>query len=97
MITANQLYKQSKSSLTFKQWLKENQSKGFLDNHEKMYNLIEGVEDDGKDSDDEQEDVVSQQTTTTTQKAKSSLGIMNLVGIVGLGFLIYGLTQTNNN
>ena len=42
-ISANQMYKQSKSSLPFKDWLKNTQQRGILDNHEKMYNLIEMV------------------------------------------------------
>jgi len=40
-VSANQMYKQSKSSLTFKEWLKDTQNKGILENHEKMYNMID--------------------------------------------------------
>ena len=46
MISANQLYKQSKSNLTFKEWLKNNQRDGMLENHEKMYNMIDEAERD---------------------------------------------------
>jgi hypothetical protein len=92
MISANQLYKQSKSSLTFKEWLLENQGKGLLDNHEKMFNLI-----DGADSEMIEDEVV---TTTinkpTTKKSVGKLNMVNLVGIIGIGFLIYGLTKSNN-
>ena len=40
MISANQLYKESKSELPFKEWLKETQKKGILKNLEAMYNMI---------------------------------------------------------
>jgi len=85
MISANQMYKQSKSSLPFKEWLKHNQNRGILDNHEKMYNLI-----------DEAEDEVGTQTTKpllTTQQGTKKLGTINLIGIIAIGVLIYGLSK----
>lgn len=87
MISANQLYKQSKSNLAFKDWLKETQEKGILQNHEKMYNLIES----------ENEVVASNNPSrkTTTQDAKTKLGMVNLLGFVGLALVIYGLTRTS--
>ena len=90
MISANQLYKQSKSSLTFKEWLLENQQKGILDNHEKMYNLIDGANEET----DEDEIVTTKKTTT--KKSVSKLGLVNIVGLIGIGFLIYGMTKSNN-
>jgi hypothetical protein len=87
MISANQLYKQSKSNLAFKDWLKETQQKGILQNHEKMYNLIE--------SESEITPVSETIKKTTTQDAKTKLGMVNLLGFVGLGLLIYGLTRTS--
>ena len=36
--SANQLYKESKTELPFKQWLKKKQNEGVLENHEKMFN-----------------------------------------------------------
>lgn len=87
MISANQLYKQSKSNLAFKEWLKETQQKGILQNHEKMYNLIE--------SESEITPVSEPIKKTTTQDAKTKLGMVNLLGFVGLGLLIYGLTRTS--
>lgn len=92
MISANQLYKQSKSSLTFKEWLLQNQDKGLLDNHEKMYNLIDGDNEEIVD----EEVVVETITKPTTKTSVSKLSMVNLVGIIGIGFLIYGLTKSNN-
>lgn len=91
MISANKLYKQSKSPLSFKEWLKETQSKGILQDHEKMYNLIES---EGDDSDEE--DVPSiKPSRSTTQTAKAKLGMVNLLGFVGLAVLVYGLTRSS--
>lgn len=81
MISANQLYKQSKSELPFKEWLKETQKKGILQNHEAMYNMIE----EGN----------STKTSETTQNAKTKLGMTNILGFVGLALLIYGLSRTS--
>lgn len=92
MISANKLYKQSKSQLSFKEWLKETQSKGILQDHEKMYNLIESE----GDLDEEDEDVpVIPSKKSTTQTAKTKLGMVNIIGFVGLAVLIYGLTRTS--
>lgn len=86
MISANQLYKQSNSTLPFKEWLKQTQEKGILQNHEKMYNLIES----------ENEVITNNKSTkTTTQDAKTKLGMVNLLGFVGLALVIYGLTRTS--
>ena len=41
--SANQLYKESKTELPFKQWLKKKQNEGVLENHEKMFNA-DGLE-----------------------------------------------------
>jgi hypothetical protein len=80
-VSANQMYKQSKSNLTFKEWLKENQSRGILDNHEKMYNMIDEAE--------------KESTMTTTQGTKK-LGTINLIGIIGIVVLIYGLSKVTS-
>ena len=88
MISANQLYKQSKSNLPFKEWLKETQKKGILKNHERMYNLIE----EGGTA----QNTSSTRPKTTTQDAKSKLGMANILGFVGLALLIYGLTRTSS-
>lgn len=82
MISANQLYKESKSELPFKEWLKETQKKGILKNHEAMYNMIEEGSSETK-------------TKSTTQSAKTKLGMTNLIGFVGLAILIYGLSRTS--
>jgi hypothetical protein len=91
MLTANQLYKQSNSSLSFKEWLKENQQKGLLDDHEKMFNLIEGEVDE----DEEDKTPVSVPKKATTQKAVTKLSMVNIVGLIGIAVLIYGLSKTS--
>ena len=42
-LTANQKYKESGSNLSFKEWLKTEQKKGTLADHEKMFNA-DGLE-----------------------------------------------------
>jgi hypothetical protein len=94
MISANKLYKESKSKLSFKDWLKETQQKGILQDHEKMYNLIES---EGDDEDDDEDEIPTTKPVkkSTTQTAKTKLGMVNLLGFVGLAVLIYGLTRTS--
>jgi glutathionylspermidine synthase len=82
MISANQLYKQSKSNLTFKEWLRDNQRNGILENHEKMYNMIDEAE--------------RETTTMTTQQGTKKLGTINIIGIIGVVVLIYGLTKVTS-
>jgi peptidyl-tRNA hydrolase len=86
MISANQLYKQSKTNLPFKEWLKETQDKGILQNHEKMYNLIES---------ESEAEINNTGKKTTSQEAKTKLGMVNILGFVGLAVLIYGLTRSS--
>jgi hypothetical protein len=81
-VSANQMYKQSKSSLTFKEWLKDTQNKGILENHEKMYNMIDEAE--------------KESTTMTTQQGTKKLGTINLIGIIGIVVLIYGLSKVTS-
>lgn len=81
-VSANQMYKQSKSNLTFKEWLKDNQSKGILENHEKMYNMIDEAE--------------KESTAMTTQQGTKKLGTINLIGIIGIVVLIYGLSKVTS-
>ena len=95
MISANKLYKESKSQLSFKDWLKETQQKGILQDHEKMYNLIES---EGDEDDEDNEDLPTtskKPSKSTTQTAKTKLGMVNLLGFVGLAVLIYGLSRTS--
>jgi hypothetical protein len=82
MISANQMYKQSKSNLTFKEWLKDNQRNGILENHEKMYNMIDEAE--------------RETTTMTTQQGTKKLGTINIIGIIGVVVLIYGLSKVTS-
>jgi len=94
MISANKLYKESRSQLSFKDWLKQTQQKGILQDHEKMYNLIES---EGEDEDEYDDEIPSIKPVkkSTTQTAKTKLGMVNLVGFVGLAVLIYGLSRTS--
>jgi len=92
MISANKLYKESRSQLSFKDWLKETQQKGILQDHEKMYNLIES---EGEDEDEDESPSIKPIKKSTTQTAKTKLGMVNLLGFVGLAVLIYGLTRTS--
>jgi len=85
MISANQLYKQSGSNKPFKTWLKETQEKGILQNHEKMFNLI----------DSPNEGSIQSSKSTTTQDAKTKLGMVNVLGFVGLALILYGLSRTS--
>jgi N-acetylmuramoyl-L-alanine amidase CwlA len=96
MISANKLYKESKSQLSFKDWLKETQQKGILQDHEKMYNMIESEgENDEDDEDDDLPTTSKKPSKSTTQTAKTKLGMVNLLGFVGLAVLIYGLSRTS--
>jgi len=78
MKSANQLYKESNSEMPFKDWLKNKQSEGVLENHEKMFNA------NGKGD-----------STLTIKKAKKKSGMLNIIGFVSLGVLIYGLTKAS--
>ena len=80
-ISANQMYKQSKSSLHFKDWLKTTQSRGILDNHEKMYNLIENGDEE--------------KPKLTKQEATKKFSTISLLGIIGVVVLIYGLSKVS--
>jgi hypothetical protein len=96
MISANKLYKESKSQLSFKDWLKETQQKGILQDHEKMYNMIESEGDEDEEEEDENLPTTSKKTSkSTTQTAKTKLGMVNFLGFVGLAVLIYGLSRTS--
>jgi len=89
-MTANQLYKESGSNLSFKEWLKQNQTKGILDNHEKMFNLM-GIDGDIEEEKDLES---SPKKEITPKKAKVNMSMLNVVGIIGTGILLYGLANT---
>ena len=97
MKSANQLYKESKSEVPFRDWLKTQQEDGALDNHEKMFNANgeENIED-SKESEtsnvQEAEIVVKKTKSTTSIKAKNK-GILNLIGLISLGVFVYGLQK----
>ncbi len=77
--SANQLYKESNTEKPFKLWLKEQQNVGVLDNHEKMFNA------NGNGN----------KPKITTKRAKQKNGMLNIIGLVSLGVLIYGLTKAS--
>lgn len=77
--TANRLYKESGSDLSFKEWLKTEQDKGQLADHEKMFNA-DGLENKSK---------------PTPKKAMKSMLGLNVLGIAALGTLVYGLSQVS--
>ena len=82
MISANQLYKQSNSEMSFKEWLKDTQRKGILQDHEKMYNMIDG-QYDGEGYEEDSNDLTKYtKKSSTTQDSKSKLGFVNIVGII---------------
>ena len=81
MKTANQLYKESNSELSFKDWLKNTQSEGKLKDHEAMFNA------DGK----------QEEKPTTTKSAKVDLGKWNMLAVVSVVSLIYGLMKVSNS
>ena len=84
-MTANQKYKESETELSFKDWLKEEQEKGKLADHETMFNA------DGEEDIIVEEEVV--EVPLTTKKAKTSMGKWNMLGVVSLGVLLYGLSR----
>ena len=80
--SANQLYKESKSEIPFKEWLHEEQKNGVLADHEKMFNA------DGEELED---DIVIKKPTN--KRAKSNLMRNNMIGIAAIGLIIYGLNK----
>jgi hypothetical protein len=74
--SANQLFKESKSDLSFKEWLQIEQEEGRLQ--------VSMANADG-----------DKEVIQTTKKAKVSLGKWNVVGVVAVGLLIYGLMQVS--
>ncbi len=76
-LSANQKYKESGSKLSFKEWLKGEQNKGQLADHEKMFNA-NGLND-----------------KPTIKKAKKNMFAVNMIGVVALGCLVYGLSQVS--
>lgn len=80
--SANQLYKESKSELPFKEWLRIEQDKGNLLNYEKMYNA--SGNNDGINS-------INNNTKASTMR------MTNVVGILSLGMIAYGIYQETKN
>jgi hypothetical protein len=80
--SANQLYKESKSTLPFKEWLRIEQEKGNLQNCEKMYNASGN------------NDEINYMAKNT--KA-SRIRMTNVVGLLSLGMIAYGIYQETKN
>ena len=76
--SANQLYKESKSQLPFKEWLSIEQDNGKLLGDEKMFNA----------SGDNEEKKSSANPTRT-----GGMRMANLVGLLSAGMLAYGIYQ----
>ena len=53
-----------------------------LENHEKMYNMIDEAERDTN--------------KLTTQQGTKKLGTINIIGIIGVVVLIYGLSKVTS-
>jgi|10_taG_2_1085330.scaffolds.fasta_scaffold35142_2 hypothetical protein len=87
--SANQLYKESESHLPFKEWLLNEQKNGALADHEKMFNA------DGEERMVAAEDVIDvvKKKKPTTKTAKSNLMKNNIIGIIAIGLIIYGLNK----
>ena len=81
-LSANQLYKSSKTNLSFKEWLKNNQKDGVLENHEEMLN-----------ADGNKEEATNNKINDS--KSIFKMNNVNLIGLVGLGLLIYGMSLLN--
>ena len=81
--SANQCYKESKSELPFREWLRIEQENGKLENHEAMFNASGEME------------VVEKPQAIPTAKA-SGMKISNMVGLVSAGVFAYGLYQEAN-
>ena len=75
--SANQQYKESKSQLPFKEWLQIEQDNGRLLNEEKMFSASGETE------------VKSSSNPTRTGGMKMA----NIVGLVSVGMLAYGVYQ----
>jgi len=84
--SANQLYKESESHLPFKEWLLNEQKNGALADHEKMFNA------NGEEIEEDVIDVVKKKKPTT-KTAKSNLMRNNIIGILAIGLIIYGLNK----
>ena len=98
MKSANQLYKESKSQMPFKDWLKTQQEDGILENHEKMFNANgdENLEDSSNETNEVQEaEVVVKKTKSTTSIKAKNKGILNLIGLISLGVFVYGLHKAS--
>jgi len=98
MKSANQLYKESKSEMPFKDWLKTQQEDGVLENHEKMFNANgdENLEDSSNETNEVQEaEVVVKKTKSTTSIKAKNKGILNLIGLISLGVFVYGLHKAS--
>tara|TARA_R110000851_G_scaffold8011_2_gene30815 strand:+ start:10458 stop:10718 length:261 start_codon:yes stop_codon:yes gene_type:complete len=86
-MTANQKYKESKSELPFKEWLKQEQDSGILADHQTMFNA----------TGDEIEELEAEVMPTPIKKSKSSMVGVNMMGLIGVSLLVYGISQMNKN
>jgi len=96
--SANQLYKDSKSELPFKEWLKDEQKKGTLANHEKMFNA-NGDTASTNEKEDEKEAIVVKKTPTTTSTSirTNNNRMLKFVGLISIGLIAYGIYKQNSS
>ena len=80
--SANQQYKESKSELSFKKWLQGEQNKGNLKDHETMFSADGETETKPKKK--------------TTKRAKVDLGKWNMLAVLSVVSLIYGVMKVSN-
>lgn len=85
--TANQLYKKSKSTLPFKEWLKEKQQNGDLDNHfnangEKEVKEVKEVKKKSK---------------PTLKKSKEKMIKWNAIAVISVGVVLYGIYKMSQS
>jgi hypothetical protein len=98
--SANQLYKESKSEMPFKDWLKSEQSKGVLADHDKMFNANGDIDETNETKVDDiekiEEAIVVKKTPTSTSIKANNNRMLKFVGIISLGLIVYGLYKQNS-
>ena len=81
--SANKLFKQSGSDLPFKEWLKREQLKGALDNHESKFFNADG------DDDTDTGAAHIQATTCDCKVVTKVIGALVIGTVIGYGVSIY--------
>lgn len=74
--SANQRYKESKSKMPFKEWLRIEQEKGNLEKHDKMLSASGNTE-----------------VSENNKSKPKGMNTTNMVGLVSVGLLVFGIYQ----